>query len=175
MTVVRTRFAPSPTGFMHVGGVRTALFAWLLARQAGDDGTFILRIEDTDKEREVEGSISQIEESLRWLGLQWDEGVDKGGPFEPYIQSERLDLYRQWAQKLVDAGRAYADPYTSEQLEAFREEAKAAKRPFLYRNHRPENPPTWDGSQPLRFKSEPKAYTWQDGGHGGVIGRRRSH
>lgn len=162
MTIVRTRFAPSPTGFMHVGGVRTALFAWLLARQAGTDGTFILRIEDTDKVREVEGSVEQIEKSLRWLGLEWDEGVDKGGPYAPYKQSERLDLYKEWAQKLIDAGRAYADPYTPEELEAFREQAKQEKRPFLYRDHRPENPPAWDGTQPLRFKSDPKPYTWTD-------------
>ncbi len=162
MTIVRSRFAPSPTGFMHVGGVRTALFSWLLARQAGPDGTFILRIEDTDKAREVEGSIAQIENSLQWLGIQWDEGIDKGGPYAPYLQSERLAIYKEWAQKLIDSGRAYADPYTAEEVEAFREEAKAAKRPFLFRDHRPENPPAWDGSQPLRFKSDPKAYKWAD-------------
>lgn len=164
MPTIRTRFAPSPTGFMHVGGVRTALFAWLLAQQAkkADGGTFILRIEDTDKVREVEGSILQIENSLQWLGIEWDEGVDKGGPDAPYKQSERLAIYKQWAQKMVDSGRAYADPYTPEELEAFREEAKAAKRPFLFRDHRPENPPVWDGSQPLRFKSDPKAYKWTD-------------
>lgn len=160
MKEVRTRFAPSPTGFMHVGGVRTALFAWLIARQAS--GTFILRIEDTDKVREVAGSITQIEESLRWLGIEWQEGVDKGGDFGPYIQSERLDIYKEWAQKLIDSGRAYADPYTKEELEAYREQAKAEKRPFLYRTYRPENPPAWDGTQPLRFKSDPKAYTWHD-------------
>ncbi len=162
MTIVRTRFAPSPTGFMHVGGVRTALFAWLLARQASTDGTFILRIEDTDKSREVEGSIRQIENSLKWLGLEWDEGIDKGGPFEPYKQSERLEIYKEWAQKLIDSGRAYADPFSPEELEEFRNQAKASKRPFLYRDHRPENPPIWDGSQPLRFKSDPKPYTWTD-------------
>jgi glutamyl-tRNA synthetase len=150
---------------MHVGGVRTALFAWLLAQQAkarDNNGTFILRIEDTDKVREVEGSVQQIEESLQWLGLMWDEGVDKGGPDAPYKQSERLDIYKEWAQKLIDAGRAYADPYTVEELAEFREQAKSEKRPFLFRDHRPENPPVWDGTQPLRFKSEPKAYTWTD-------------
>ncbi len=162
MTIVRTRFAPSPTGFMHVGGVRTALFAWLLAQQAKPDGTFILRIEDTDKVREVEGSIAQIENSLKWLGIKWDEGVDIGGPYTPYKQSERLSIYKEWAQKLIDSGRAYADPYSQEELEAFREQAKAEKRPFLFRNHRPENPPEWDGTQPLRFKSDPKPYTWTD-------------
>lgn len=164
MSTVRTRFAPSPTGFMHVGGVRTALFAWLLAQQAKStgEGIFILRIEDTDKVREVEGSISQIENSLSWLGIQWDEGIDKGGPHAPYKQSERLTLYKEWAQKLVDAGRAYADPYTQEELDVFREQAKAEKRPFLYRDHRPENPPEWNGTQPLRFKSDPKPYQWTD-------------
>lgn len=162
MSRIITRFAPSPTGFMHVGGVRTALFAWLLARQAGTDGTFILRIEDTDKVREVEGSIQQIENSLAWLGISWDEGIDKGGPHAPYKQSERLAVYQEWAQRLIDQGRAYADPYTPAELETFREQAKAEKRPFLYRDHRPENPPVWDGTQPLRFKSDPKSYTWTD-------------
>jgi len=162
MTIVKSRFAPSPTGFMHVGGVRTALFSWLLARQAGPEGTFILRIEDTDKAREVAGSIQQIEKSLQWLGIEWDEGVDKGGPDAPYLQSERLAIYLEWAQKLIDSGRAYADPYTAEEVEAFRNEAKAAKRPFLFRDHRPENPPAYDGTQPLRFKSDPKAYKWHD-------------
>ncbi len=165
MTSIRTRFAPSPTGFMHVGGVRTALFAWLLAQQSkknNGSGTFILRIEDTDKVREVAGSIKQIEDSLKWLGISWDEGIDQGGPHAPYKQSERLSIYKEWAQRLVDEGRAYADPYTPEELEAFREEAKATKKPFLYRLHRPENPPAWDGTQPLRFKSEPKAYQWTD-------------
>lgn len=164
MSIVRARFAPSPTGFLHVGGVRTALFAWLLAQQAkaNGEGTFILRIEDTDKVREVEGSIQQIEDSLKWIGIEWDEGIDKGGPHAPYKQSERLELYKAWAQKLIDSGRAYADPYTAEEVEAFREQAKAEKRPFLFRHHRPENPPAWDGTQPLRFKSDPKPYQWTD-------------
>ena len=157
---IRTRFAPSPTGFMHVGGVRTALFAWLIAQK--NKGTFILRIEDTDKVREVPGSIEQIENSLRWLGINWQEGIDIGGPNAPYLQSDRIDIYKEWADKLIASGRAYADPYSKEELEAFRNEAKASKIPFLYRDHRPENPPVWDGSQPLRFKSEPKSYTWTD-------------
>ncbi len=99
---------------------------------------------------------------LHALGLNYDEGPDNGGPFAPYRQSERLESYKPWAQKLIDAGRAYADPYTPEEVQAFREQAQKAKKPFLYRNHRPENPPTWDGTKPLRFKSEPKAYTWHD-------------
>jgi glutamyl-tRNA synthetase len=153
---VVTRFAPSPTGYMHVGGVRTALFAWAFARKHGKDGTFILRIEDTDKEREVEGSIGHIIESLKWLGINWDEGPDIGGDHGPYIQSERLDTYRQYTHILIDKGLAYADPYSQEELEAFRKKAEEEKRPFLYRDHRPENPPQWideDGKRvPLRLR-----------------------
>jgi glutamyl-tRNA synthetase len=160
MKPVRTRFAPSPTGFLHVGGIRTALFAWLLARQQG--GQFILRFEDTDKKREVAGAREHLMQSLRALGLTYDEGPDIGGPYAPYVQSERLDSYQKYAQQLVEAGRAYADPYTPEEVQGFREAAQKAKQPFLYRNSRPENPPAWDGSQPLRFKSEPKAYAWHD-------------
>lgn len=160
MNTVRTRFAPSPTGYLHVGGIRTALFAWLLARQA--NGTFVLRLEDTDKKREVAGSDQHLMDSLKALGLLYDEGPDVGGPFMPYRQSERLDHYTQWAQKLIDSGRAYADPYSPEEVEAFREQAKAAKQPFLFRNHRPENTTPWDGSTPLRFKSDPKSYNWHD-------------
>jgi glutamyl-tRNA synthetase len=160
MKPARTRFAVSPTGFMHVGGVRNALFDWLVARQTG--GQFVLRIEDTDQAREVPGAVGHIMETLHWLGLDWNEGPVTGGPAEPYIQSQRLDIYKAWAQKLVDAGKAYADPYTTEEVQAFREAAQAAKKPFLFRDHRPENPPTWDGTQPLRLKSEPKAYTWHD-------------
>lgn len=156
----RTRFAPSPTGFLHVGNIRTGLFAYLLARH--DGGQFILRLEDTDKKREVEGSSQHLLDCLKIIGVQDDEGFDKGGPYAPYKQSERLDTYKQWAQKLIDSGRAYADPYTPEQLNEFREEAKKNKRPFLYRNHRPENPPVWDGTMPLRFKSNPKQYSWHD-------------
>lgn len=157
---VRTRFAPSPTGLLHVGGIRTALFAWLVARQQG--GAFILRLEDTDQAREVTGADQHIIDSLKALGLNYDEGPDIGGDLGPYRQSERLDHYKQWAQKLIDAGRAYADPYTQQEVQAFREQAQKEKRPFLYRNHRPENPPAWDGGTPLRFKSDPKAYQWHD-------------
>lgn len=160
MKPVRTRFAPSPTGYLHVGGIRTAVFAWLIARQ--HTGQFILRLEDTDKKREVAGSDQHLMDSLRALELDYDEGPDIGGPYAPYRQSERLDSYRSWGQKLLDSGRAYADPYTPAEVQGFREQAQAAKQPFLYRNHRPEQPPPWDGSQPLRFKSDPKAVTWQD-------------
>lgn len=157
---LRTRFAPSPTGFLHVGNIRTGLFAWLMAHHTGGD--FILRLEDTDKNREVEGSADHLLKCLEVLGLGYDEGIEKGGPYAPYRQSDRLEIYRQWGQRLIDAGRAYADPYTPEQLAGFRELAKNEKRAFLYRHHRPENPPAWDGSTPLRFKSDPKSYTWND-------------
>ncbi len=160
MSKVRTRFAPSPTGYLHVGGIRTALFAWLVARQAS--GKFILRFEDTDKQREVEGAREHLLKSLHALGLDYDEGPDIGGAYGPYVQSERLDIYKKWAERLVESGRAYADPYTPEQVQAFRDAATANKQPFLYRNHRPTDPPAWDGSQPLRFRSTPKAYSWHD-------------
>ena len=114
MTTIRTRFAPSPTGYIHVGNVRAALFPWLLARQQG--GTFILRIEDTDRARFVPGAEDLILDTLEWLGLDWDEGPRRGGEYGPYHQSERLEIYRAWAQTLIDKGLAYADPYTPEQV-----------------------------------------------------------
>lgn len=150
--MIRTRFAPSPTGFLHVGGVRTALFAWLVAKRAG--GQFILRIEDTDRSRHVEDSEKHITESLGWLGLKWDEG--------PYRQSERLGDYEEWGRKLVDAGRAYADIRTPEELEEVRKQAAVQKKPVLFREYRPDNLPSWQPGMPLRFKSEPKNYKWHD-------------
>jgi glutamyl-tRNA synthetase len=161
MKPVRTRFAPSPTGYLHVGGIRTALFAWLVAKQS-PGGKFILRIEDTDQAREVQGSAQHIIDSLSWLGIEYDEGPPKDGTRNDFYQSQRLEIYQTWAHKLIDAGRAYADPYTAEEVQAFREQAQKEKRPFLYRNHRPENPPVWDGTTPLRFKSDPKAYSRHD-------------
>ena len=161
MSDLRTRFAPSPTGYIHVGNVRAALFPWLFARQ--QNGTFILRIEDTDQARFVEGATDLILDTLDWLGIDWNEGPRVGGAYGPYVQTERKDSYHQWAQKLIDKGLAYADPYTQEEVAAFREQSKAAKKAFLYRDYRPENPPAWDGTQPLRFKVEnPKRYTWND-------------
>ena len=105
MPDIRTRFAPSPTGDPHVGNIRTALFTWLFAR--GHGGEFILRIEDTDQAREVEGSVEAIMEGLRWLGLEWDEGPEVGGEYGPYFQSERLDHYRSAADRLMESGHAY--------------------------------------------------------------------
>jgi glutamyl-tRNA synthetase len=110
----------------------------------------------------VAGAQDHILETLSQLGITWQEGPDIGGPHAPYIQSQRLDIYKEWGQKLVDAGLAYADPYSPEEVQAFREAAQKDKRPFLYRNHRPANPPAWDGTQPLRLKSTPKAYRWHD-------------
>lgn len=156
-----TRFAPSPTGFMHIGGVRTALFAYLSARQTG--GTFILRIEDTDKAREVAGSIAHIQDSLSWLGIDWDFGPEKPGPFGSCIQSERLETYKEYAQTLIDKGLAYPDPYSADEITDFREQAQSEKRPFLYRNHRPDTFDSWDGTKPLRLKvPEIKRYSWTD-------------
>src|SRR6059036_3094670 len=102
---VRVRFAPSPTGYLHVGGARTALFNWLYARHAG--GTFILRIEDTDVERSSADMVAGILESMKWLGLDWDEGPEVGGPHAPYFQAQRLDHYREAARRLVASHHAY--------------------------------------------------------------------
>ena len=161
----RTRFAPSPTGYIHVGNVRSALYPYLIAKQTGGD--FILRIEDTDQARFVEGAEDLVFETLRWLGLDWNEGPDgKGGEkgdFGPYHQTERREIYLKWAEKMIEKGLAYADPYAPEQVEEFRNQAKAEKRAFLYRDHRPENPPKWELGMPLRFKTpEIKRYTWHD-------------
>jgi glutamyl-tRNA synthetase/nondiscriminating glutamyl-tRNA synthetase len=127
---MRVRFAPSPTGHLHVGNARTALFNWLMARHA--DGTFILRIEDTDVERSTRESEQAILEDLRWMGLQWDEGPDAGGAHGPYRQSERLDLYRSYANQLLAAGRAYYCFCSAERLEADRQAALAAGLPPRY-------------------------------------------
>lgn len=149
---VRTRFAPSPTGYLHVGGVRTALFAWLVAKQAG--GEFLLRIEDTDRERHVQDAEQHIIDTLNWLGLKPDR--------EPVRQSDRLNTYKKWAYKLMDSGRAYADPYTEQELSGLRQKAKDQKTPFLFRNFRPAHSLAWEEGMPLRFKSEPKEYKWSD-------------
>lgn len=127
---VRVRFAPSPTGYLHIGGARTALFNWLFARKHG--GKFILRIEDTDQKRTVEGAVEAIMDGLRWLGLDWDEGPDVGGPFGPYIQTERAALYREWAQWLVDHDHAYECFCTPEELDEMRQKQMEEKRPLGY-------------------------------------------
>lgn len=158
---VRTRFAPSPTGYLHVGGARTALYAWLFARKHG--GQFILRIEDTDKGREVEGAIGHMMQALTWLGIRWDESIDIGGPYEPYLQSARLASHQDYARRLVEAGYAYPDPYTEEEVDLLRKQAELEKRPFLYREHRPDTSTDWDGKAPLRFRVPTiKRYAWKD-------------
>ena len=129
MTTVRTRFAPSPTGYMHIGGMRTALFNWLWARHNG--GQFVLRVDDTDQERNLDTALEPILAAFRWLGLDWDEGPDVGGPHGPYFQSQRGDLYQQAAQQLVEAGLAYRDFDTPEQIRADREAAESEKRNYL--------------------------------------------
>jgi glutamyl-tRNA synthetase len=135
MRPVRTRFAPSPTGYLHIGGVRTALFNWLFARQHG--GQFLLRIDDTDAERNVAEALQPILDGFRWLGIDWDEGpTDDGqssrGPYGPYFQSQRLARYQAAVKTLLDSGHAYRDYATTEELQAERSEAERNKRPFLY-------------------------------------------
>lgn len=159
MSIV-TRFAPSPTGYIHIGNVRSAIYPYLLAKQS--DGKMILRIEDTDRARYVEGATELIEDTLEWLGLNWDEGPIVGGTHGPYFQSERKDIYHEWARKLIAAGRAYADPTPPEQIEAYRKQCNEQKVPFLYRNFRPTDTPEWQPGIPLRFKAEPKDYDWHD-------------
>jgi len=127
---VRVRFAPSPTGHLHVGNARTALFNWLYAR--GHGGTFVLRIEDTDLERQVEGAEQKIYEDLRWLGLDWDEGPDAGGSYAPYRQSERLALYQKHAERLLSEGKAYLCFCSADELERERQQALAEHRPPHY-------------------------------------------
>jgi glutamyl-tRNA synthetase len=127
---VRTRFAPSPTGYLHIGGVRTALFNWLFARRHG--GQFILRIDDTDKERNVAEALAPILDGFRWLGVDWDEGAEIGGPFGPYYQSQKEKRYQQAVQELVDKRLAYYDYAATEEIQAERTAAEKEKRPFLY-------------------------------------------
>jgi glutamyl-tRNA synthetase len=127
---VRTRFAPSPTGYLHIGGVRTAMFCWLFARRHG--GQFILRIDDTDQERNVEEALAPILHGLHWLGIDWDEGPEVGGPHAPYYQSQRADLYQAAVDKLLACGAAYHDYATTEEIQTEREAAEREKRIFTY-------------------------------------------
>ena len=127
---VRTRFAPSPTGEPHIGNARSAFFAWLFARH--NHGVFILRIEDTDIERKVEGSLEKILEGMRWLGMDWDEGPEVGGKYGPYVQSERLALYQDYARKLIESGHAYHCYCSLERLDAMRAEQIKRKLPPGY-------------------------------------------
>jgi glutamyl-tRNA synthetase len=153
---MRTRFAPSPTGYLHIGGVRTALFNWLLTRRHG--GQFILRIDDTDQERNRLDALPPILDGFRWLGITWDEGPEVGGPLGPYFQSERGPLYVEAARRLLETGHAYPDYLTEEELNADRKEAERAKRPYVHRGRHRDTPPTecvrlYDARPaPLRFK-----------------------
>jgi len=129
--MVVTRFAPSPTGYLHVGGARTALFNWLLARRMG--GTFILRIEDTDQKRNTPTAMRQVMTDLRWLGIEWNEGPEVGGPNGPYLQSQRKDIYDKYTKKLVDEETAYYCFDTPEELQAMREQVETEKKALIYR------------------------------------------
>jgi glutamyl-tRNA synthetase len=149
--MIRTRFAPSPTGYLHIGGVRTALFCWLFARNRG--GQFILRIDDTDRQRNVEEALAPILAGLRWLGIDWDEGPEVGGPFGPYFQSERAEIHRHAAEELLARGFAYRDYATPEEIQQEREAAQKEKRPFVYSRR-------WMAETPedqARFEAEGRA------------------
>lgn len=164
---VRVRFAPSPTGSLHIGGARTALFNLLFARHY--NGTFVLRIEDTDTERSTEESAEQIIRSMKWLGLDWDEGPEKGGDFGPYFQSQRLDLYKKEVDRLLAEGKAYYCYCTPEELAQRREEALKAGKPPKYdgccRNLTPEQREKFEaeGRKPtIRLKMPQEGYTEVD-------------
>lgn len=151
---IRTRFAPSPTGYLHIGGVRTALFNWLFAK--GRDGQFILRIDDTDAGRNVEQALTPILHGLRWLGLDWDEGPDVGGPHAPYYQSQRLANYQAAVNELLATGAAYRDYARAEELQAERDAAQQAGRSFVY-------------SRRWRAESDADARRFEAEGRAGVV------
>ncbi|SIN99254.1 glutamyl-tRNA synthetase [Singulisphaera sp. GP187] len=147
---VRTRFAPSPTGFLHIGGVRTALFSWLLARHFG--GQFILRIDDTDQERHVENAVNRILDGFRWMEMDWDEGPEVGGLHGPYFQSERHDLYTKAAAKLEASGHVYRDYSTQAERDADRAESDRAKRAYRFRRKEVSE------EQRLQYEAEGRSY-----------------
>ncbi len=149
---IRTRFAPSPTGYLHIGGVRTALFNWLLTRHLG--GQFILRIDDTDSERNRPEALQPILDGFRWLGIQWDEGPEVGGPVGPYFQSQRLESYREQAMNLLKQGLAYPDYLSKEELDAERKRAEKAKRAYIHRGPLRDLPP---GEGYERYLQQPTA------------------
>jgi glutamyl-tRNA synthetase len=147
---VRVRIAPSPTGFAHLGTASSALYNLIFARANG--GTFVLRIDDTDIERNRPEYEQVIYEGLHWLGLDWDEGPDKGGPVGPYRQSERLDIYKEHAARLIAGGKAYRCYCTAEELDAERKQAQAEKRPYKYSRRCLINPPQGRDEFTVRFK-----------------------
>ena len=148
---VVTRFAPSPTGYLHVGGARTALFSWLFAKKMG--GKFILRIEDTDLKRNTPTAMQQVIDDLRWLGIDWDEGPEVDGPNGPYLQSQRLDIYNEYLAKLIEQNKAYYCFDTSEELQAMRAKAEAQKKGFMY--PRPDVFPTTADAKKAREDGKP--------------------
>src|SRR5215471_4701540 len=133
--IVRTRFAPSPTGFLHIGGVRTALFNWLFARHHG--GQFLLRIDDTDQQRHVEDAVARILDGFRWIGIDLDEGPEVGGPHAPYFQSQRADRYKAAAEQLIASGHVYRDYSTEAERAADKAAAEKAKRAYRFRGQPP--------------------------------------
>ena len=166
MSEVRVRFAPSPTGYLHIGGVRTALYSWLWARRHG--GTFILRIEDTDRERSTDESIQVVLDSMRWLGLDWDEGPEVGGNHGPYVQSERLHIYAEFAEKLIESGHAYRCYATKEDIATAREahQKTGTKQGFRFESPWRErtDPPEDPGARHvIRFRAPHSGTTsWDD-------------
>ena len=145
MDRVRTRFAPSPTGYLHVGGLRTALYNYLLAKKEG--GAFILRIEDTDQSRKVEGAVQNIIDTLAWAGIQYDEGPGIEGDYGPYIQSQRINLYQKYANQLVEEHKAYYCFCSPERLKEVREKQSAAKLTTSYRPPLQESSPRRGGGK----------------------------
>ena len=168
MSKVRTRFAPSPTGYLHVGGLRTALFKYLFAKN--QQGTFILRIDDTDRERFVEGSVEHIFDSLRWLGLEWDEGPEVGGDYGPYEQSKRFDIYHEYADKLSATGALYPCWCSAERLDKLRKQAQAEKRAFKYDRYCLTHPKDLAEPHVMRFfiPESPLSIGWDDAVRGHV-------
>lgn len=149
--MIVTRFAPSPTGYLHIGGARTALVNWLMARHTG--GKFILRIEDTDLKRNTPTAMKQVMDDLRWLGIEWDEGPEVGGASEPYLQSQRLEIYNKYIKQLLDKGQAYYCFETTQELEQMRSEGNAEKKGFVYR--RPEILPDYKDVENAKKKGKP--------------------
>lgn len=147
---VRTRFAPSPTGFLHIGGVRTALFNWLLARHSG--GQFILRIDDTDQERHVEEAVAMILDGFRWMGMDWDEGPEVGGPHGPYFQSQRSEHYARAAAALVASGHVYRDYSTKEERDADKFQAERSKIAYRFRRK------PGDAGREAQYEAEGRPY-----------------
>jgi glutamyl-tRNA synthetase len=162
---VRVRYAPAPTGYLHVGGARTALYDWLFARHHG--GTFILRIEDTDTDRSTEESVEALQEALRWLGIDWDEGPGVGGPYGPYRQTERLHLYKEAADKLLADGNAYHCWCTPEELDERRKAVQAKGLPWRYDRKCLDRPE--EERRALLEEGRPAAIRFKQPGHDVVV------